>query len=258
MNNLNRNQKILVFGGGNPAIYPPELFYTIGGHESSNYGRGLNWYTAEFWDGLLKKCLDDELKFKAVIFDRGSESWFITNRKVKNQMQQNIPNYTNINKNQALEMEKQALDIIINLIGYILSAFLIEEGVILIEMVYNIRHFNLLKNDLSYKNNILNENKKIDFYELKMKLYNDNTFKKLGVFHFTNDNSVYCILSPHKNNINDTILKNNTNNLYEFKEFKNLKKILKNPNGQNTMLNENVFDPVIEKNQIDFCINRII
>jgi hypothetical protein len=85
-----------------------------------------------------------------------------------------------------------------------------------------------------------------------------NTFKKLGVFHFTNDNSVYCILSPHKNNINDTILKNNTNNLYEFKEFKNLKKILKNPNGQNTMLNENVFDPVIEKNQIDFCINRII
>ena len=263
MSNLNRNQKILVFGGGNPAIYPPELFFTVGDHESSNYGydngKSLSWYTAEFWQGLLDKCTYEKLKFKAVIFDRGSESWFITNRKVKNQMQQNISDYETIHKNQVLDIKKQALDTIINLITFIISSFLIEDGVILIEMVNNIRQFNLLKkNDLSYKNNIKNENKRIDFYELKMKLYTD--LNKLGAFHFKEDKSVYCILSVQKKDINETLLKSNIVGLYEFKEFKNLKKIHINPNGQNGMWNEISpnFPPVYEKNQIEFCINRII
>ena len=67
--------KILVLGGGIPELYD-DNFYTVGDHPSSDFGSGKDWNNIDFWSELHEELVKINIKFKAVIFDAGSESWF--------------------------------------------------------------------------------------------------------------------------------------------------------------------------------------
>ena len=68
------NCDVLVVGGGNPDLYN-YMFFTVGGHSTSDYGRTLDWSDPCFWQGL--KELVGDYRFKVLMFDFGSEQWFI-------------------------------------------------------------------------------------------------------------------------------------------------------------------------------------
>ena len=72
----NREARVLVIGGSDEKPYEPRnLYYEVGSHSTSNYGKCMNWNNIDFWTGL-KAILRDH-KFDVIMFDEGSTSWFM-------------------------------------------------------------------------------------------------------------------------------------------------------------------------------------
>jgi hypothetical protein len=72
------HKKILLLGGGDLYKYGID-FYEVGSHDTSDFGKGKNWEKIEFWRELyeqLKNKNYDKNKFKALMFEEGSECWF--------------------------------------------------------------------------------------------------------------------------------------------------------------------------------------
>ena len=73
------NKSILIFGGGNPELYD-DNYYEVGNHPTADYGSGLEWNELKFWEDFKIKI--GEKKFRAILFDVGSESWLPTDEKI--------------------------------------------------------------------------------------------------------------------------------------------------------------------------------
>jgi hypothetical protein len=100
----------LVLGGGTSTLYG-DGFFEVGGHSTSNYGANEDWKDSTFWYKLYHHLLTQNIKFKSIIIDEGSGSWF-----------------------------KDVSSDIIDFIAFLFKEIIYDEGIIMIEGEVDKRH----------------------------------------------------------------------------------------------------------------------